>query len=249
MSATEDPYYLFKDNVQKSLQECDVLLQKWKSLLHAVNTAESSEFKSADAAVKSKLKGVEEGVGMLKGMVQRVVSDRSKFAHIDDSELESRKAFVKTSEDDVSGVRGQLFSAAAKGKQEADERQSLASASAAARDATPTTQYEKAHANVFQSQQQVRRQHEEHQDEHLEAIDNSLSRLGEMAKNIDDELTEQQAMLEDVEEDMDDAHNKMNANLAVIGKMLKTKDRCQIITIVILILVLVGLFIAVMSGI
>ena len=186
---------------------------------------------------------------MLKGMVQRVVSDRSKFAHIDDNELEARKAFVKSSESDVSDVRGELFGAAAKGKQEADERQSLASASAAARDAAPTSQYGKAHADVFQSQQQVRRQHEEHQDEHLEAIDNSLSRLGEMAKNIDDELTEHQAMLEDVEEDMDDAHNKMNANLAVIGKMLKTKDRCQIITIVILILVLVGLFIAVMSGI
>lgn len=186
---------------------------------------------------------------MLKGMVQRVVSDRSKFAHIDDSELEARKAFVKSSEDEVSDVRGQLYSAAAKGKQEADERQSLASATSAARDATPTTQFEKAHANVFQSQQQVRRQHEEHQDEHLSAIDNSLSRLGEMAKNIDDELTEQQTILEDVEDEMDDTHNKMNANLAVIGKMLKTKDRCQIISIVVLILVLVGLFIAVMSGI
>jgi predicted choloylglycine hydrolase len=185
---------------------------------------------------------------MLKGMVQRVVSDRSKFAHIDDNELEARKAFVQSSEASLSAIRGELFSASAKGKQEADERQSLASASASARDATPASKYDTAHANVFQSQQQVRRQQEENQDQHLSAIDDSLTRLGDMAKNIDDELTEQQTMLGDVEEDMDDTHNKMNANLAVIGKMLKTKDRCQIITIVLLLLMLVGLFIAVLSG-
>lgn len=292
MSATEDPYYLFREcvhrgaaptpapahapaplrsNVTRDLEGAGVLLQKWNSLLHAVNTADSSDFKAADAGagrrataakrrahhavprapaeVKAKVTGVAEALGMLKGMVQRVVSARAQFGHIDDAELAERKAFVSASEGRLAALRGELNSATAKGKLEADERASLASAAAASRDVPAASAFGTAHGAVFASQQQVRRTHEAQHEEHLGEIDNSLSRLGEMARNIDTELEEQAAMLEDAGEEIDDAQSKMDANMRVITKFLQTKDTCQLATIAILVLILVGLFIAVLSGV
>lgn len=186
---------------------------------------------------------------MVKATVEQVSSARGNFRHIDDAELASRKAFVARSEKDVAGIRSELYSSTAKGKQEADERASLASRAAADRDVKAANRYDAAHAQTFQAQQQIRREQEAVQDQHLGEIDDSLSRLGEMARNIDTELTEQARMLEDAEDEMDEVQGKMDSNLAGIHKLLKTKNNCQLATIAVLVLVLAGLFVAVLSGV
>lgn len=54
-------------------------------------------------------------------------------------------------------------------------------------------------------------------------------------------------MIEDINEDVDEVQGKMDQALGGIQKLLKTKDNKLLCTIVILILVIVGLFIAVLS--
>lgn len=46
-------------------------------------------------------------------------------------------------------------------------------------------------------------------------------------------------MIDALETDLDDAGNKMNVVMASLSKLLKTKDGCQIWTIVILALILI----------
>ena len=52
------------------------------------------------------------------------------------------------------------------------------------------------------------------------------------------ELKDQSVMLGEVERDMDETSEKMNFAMKKLQKLLKTKDNCQIWTIVVLVIVL-----------
>jgi hypothetical protein len=54
-------------------------------------------------------------------------------------------------------------------------------------------------------------------------------------------LKEQNRLLDDLGDDIDDAGEKMNFVMGKLSKLLKTKDGCQIWTIVILALILIVL--------
>ena len=53
------------------------------------------------------------------------------------------------------------------------------------------------------------------------------------------ELQEQKIMLDQLDTDMDKADEKMNVVLEKLGKLLKTKNNCQLCTIIILTLILI----------
>lgn len=54
-------------------------------------------------------------------------------------------------------------------------------------------------------------------------------------------LSEQNRLLDELDGDIDDAGEKMNFVMGKLSKLLKTKDGCQIWTIVILALILIVL--------
>ena len=66
-----------------------------------------------------------------------------------------------------------------------------------------------------------------------------MDRLGDMGRVINTELREQNQMLDELDDDIDEAGNKMNFVMAKLAKLLKTKDGCLIWTIVLLTLLLV----------
>ena len=59
-----------------------------------------------------------------------------------------------------------------------------------------------------------------------------------MGRTINMELREQNQMLDELEDDLDEAGNKMNFVMAKLSKLLKTKDGCLIWTIILLTLLL-----------
>ena len=63
--------------------------------------------------------------------------------------------------------------------------------------------------------------------------------MDNLANTIGTEIKEQDKMLTKLGDDMDDAGNKMNFVQAQLSKLLKTKDGCQIWTIVILAIILI----------
>jgi t-SNARE complex subunit (syntaxin) len=56
---------------------------------------------------------------------------------------------------------------------------------------------------------------------------------------INTEIKEQEVLIGGLEKDVDTANEKMNVVLAALSKLLKTKDSCQLWTIVILGLILI----------
>lgn len=77
------------------------------------------------------------------------------------------------------------------------------------------------------------------QDRALDTLGIAVDRLGQLGKEVNEELKEQNVLLNNLDRDLDDAGNKMNTVQAALSKLLKTKDGCQIWTIVILFLILI----------
>jgi predicted RNase H-like nuclease (RuvC/YqgF family) len=77
------------------------------------------------------------------------------------------------------------------------------------------------------------------QDIKLSVLGEGVDKLGVHAKIIKTELEEQNVILGELETDMDNAGDKMNVVMASLSKLLKTKDGCQLWTIVILAVVLI----------
>lgn len=138
-------------------------------------------------------------------------------------------------------MRGVFFGRDTKAKMEGDQRKELAkrSASEVTAAAAASSSYAKANSEFVREQVQEQALIRRQQDETLGALSGSLSRVGEMALTIKDELKEQDKMLDDIHEQTDIAQSKMDSAISRVEKLLKTKDRCQICTILILVVAFV----------
>ena len=94
-------------------------------------------------------------------------------------------------------------------------------------------------ASFVRGQRQQTHQIIEQQDEALTDLGMAVDRLGDMGRGIHEELREQNQMLDQMDDDLDEAGEKMNFVMAKLAKLLKTKDGCMIWTIVILTFILV----------
>ena len=99
--------------------------------------------------------------------------------------------------------------------------------------------YEADNSRFISNQRLVTQEVIAQQDNNLEALDSAVDRLHNMGGAINQELKEQNLMLDKLDSDMDDAGEKMNFVLERLGKLLKTKDGCQIMIIVVLVIILV----------
>jgi chromosome segregation ATPase len=93
--------------------------------------------------------------------------------------------------------------------------------------------------SFVRNQQQQTKEMIGNQDIQLNSLGQAVDRLEGMGRTINTELKEQNRLLEDLDNDLDEAGEKMNFVMAKLSKLLKTKDGCQIWTIVILAVILV----------
>jgi hypothetical protein len=77
------------------------------------------------------------------------------------------------------------------------------------------------------------------QDKNLGVLGESVDRLGQTSRAINQELKEQEVLLDGLEKDIDHASSRMGVVMEGLQKLLKTKDGCQIWTIVILAIILI----------
>jgi chromosome segregation ATPase len=98
---------------------------------------------------------------------------------------------------------------------------------------------EKDNERFVANQKQLTQQTIAQQDVQLDHLGNAVDRLGQIGRDVHQELKEQNVMLDGLENDMTDAGQRMDAVTEALGKLLKTKDGCQIWTIVILAVILV----------
>ena len=101
------------------------------------------------------------------------------------------------------------------------------------------TAIERENASFVRDQKGATQQIIKEQDVQLTHLGDAVDRLHGVGSTINAELREQNAKLDDLQRDMEEAESRMTFVMSKLQKLLKTKDGCQIWTIVILAVVLV----------
>ena len=236
-SAGGDPFHVVKDELVVKLRSIDGRVAQFTTLLYGSGTThQNPRFREAKKAVAKEVRAAEAQLRDLALTVEYVERDRAAFAHIDDEELDTRRAFVDKAKRDVAASRDAVAGPRARAKIESDEKAALQQQhgsydASGDLEMQNTAFIHSSHARVSATLQE--------QDEGLEQLDGAVDRIHGMASEIHGELSSQSRMLDDMEGELDETTEKMNFVMGKLSKLLKTKDTCQIWTVIILVLVLV----------
>ncbi|RHY89614.1 hypothetical protein DYB35_010279, partial [Aphanomyces astaci] len=198
--------------------------KRWKLLWNDVGGSPTNKFPRTTEDLKKEVASAERSLGFLEQSIRAIESDRTKYAHIDRVELSGRKAF------ELMSISAEVSSDAVKARVLRDERRSAASSPTT----TTTTTIDR---NAILVDEKARQQQiVQDQDENLDQLHTTVSRLGHVAVDINAEIKTQNrcltttntttnitAMLEDMEMDVDDTQERMNFVMTRMSRLLKTK--------------------------
>ena len=224
--ASRDPFYAVKDKVQNSLTKVRADFSRFDSL-----STRSADYATLLGQLRQQVNAIETDVKDLAQTIVIVEQNRVRFTSITDEELSSRKQFVDTTKSTLATYSSTLRSA--QNKLNSDNRKDLMPAAGPSRFSSAaatsgTREQDDYVSSAAQQQQQLIRQ----QDVVLEDMDAALARLGNISNDINAELVEQGAMLDELDSGMDEAQGNMNIVLKKMDKLLKTSDRGRICCII-----------------
>jgi len=195
--------------------------------------------KDSKKQLKRHIKNAEATLNDLQMTVNLVESKRDQFTHIDDGELYDRRTFVQTSAERIAKAKREMSSESVRSKTMADER---AMAARRVGDMGARTQAEKETTEFVVDTRAQAQMMLNQQDEALDDLDLAVNRVGVMAEEIHEELGQQNKMLTELDDDLADAEEKLGLVMGKLAKLLKTKNKCQLGTILILCLIALILF-------
>lgn len=247
----DDPYYVFKEDLLIKLDLVDDGLQRYSRLVKNTDTAVNThEIKDSKKQLKRHIKNAESTLKDLQTTVRMVEKKRNKFPNIDDDELHERKAFTASCADRIRRSKEDMNSQAIKTKMLADERKK-----SKRRLGLNNTRSLEQHGNGNGNDEEAQFLGNEHataqlmmkqQDETLDDLDDAVVRVGHMAGHIHEELGQQNKMLNEMEDDLQNAEEQLGLVMGKLGKLLKTTNKWQLRTIMILSLIVFILLFLVM---
>ena len=232
-----DPFHVVKDELVAKLESIELRVGQFNGLLYGPGTtAGSKPFRDCRKALGREIRGAE---GQLKDLgltVDYVERDRGAFSHIDDRELSERRDFVAAARSRVANARDAVGGPRARAKMDADDKAAVAAQQG---DYGASTDLEMANTDFIHGQRARTQATMREQDDNLEQLDGAVDRVHAMASEIHGELQTQSRMINDMESELDETTEKMNFVMGKLSKLLKTKDTCQLWTIVAFTVVLV----------
>lgn len=202
----------------------------------AVNT---HAVKDSKKQLKRHIKNAESTLRDVQMTVSLVESQRERFSHISSSELYDRTTLVSTSQERLTRAKQDMTSSSVKSKLLQDERnKQMRRASQAEQQHDENGKEQSAFIADSAARTTLMMQQ---QDDVLEDLDEAVVRVGNMASTIHEELAEQNVLLNEMDEDLQDAEEKLGVVMGKLGKLLKTKDKCQLGTILALIVTVIVL--------
>lgn len=195
------------------------------------------------------MKHVESSLRDIQTTVSAVEKNREQFMHsITHEELQRRKTFLNEMQQRVQKIKQEINSDSIKKKILIDEKECAARRLASSKkqnelgiisslkipasDKDATVTDGRAQAQVLLEQQ----------DETLDQLDVAVERVGVIAGVIHEEISSQNKMLTDLEEDLTDVEEKLGVVMGKLAKLLQTKSKCQLGLILTLSVTVVILF-------
>lgn len=232
----EDPFHTVRKDVEESLQAAETYYKRWQQLLES--NGDPEEFDWTTAELRRKLKSIEWDLDDLSDTI-KVVEDAPARFKLTPAEITSRKEFIGTVKMKVQDINANLNNPKSKGKAGADKRTALLGA----RDG----KYAKLESEQARQNQQfidgedtrqmmIMRQ----QDDQLEQVGQAVGVLKTMGQVIGTELDEQAQLLDDLDNDVTNANDRLKATIKKIDQVLEiSKDPKQTCCICVLLIVLV----------
>ena len=116
-SAGGDPFHVVKDELVVKLRSIEGRVATFTTLLYGSGTTHGNpRFREAKKAVAREVRAAEAQLRDLALTVEYVERDRGAFPHIDDAELNQRKAFVDKAKRDVASARDAVAGPRARAK-------------------------------------------------------------------------------------------------------------------------------------
>lgn len=217
MSAgAQDPFYLVKQEIQDTLNE----LQQRMSRFHGL-TATNPERKSIAQYVEQGCDSVRWQLNELDGAIRKAAENPGRF-NITSEELNSRKKWLQAALRQIEGMTDTLKTATAA------PILGTGSKAVAAND-----NFLKA---ATDRQQLIMRE----QDIQLEDIERAAGRIGDLGRTIGAELVSQEALLDELDEDVDTTHTRMRAaQKKMLDVMRRAGSNTQLVIIGVLVVLLI----------
>jgi syntaxin 6 len=237
-ASNPDPFPAARDHVKGIVERCSKNHKRYVDIIMNQDTSVNTEYKDLRTEIGKDIRAASSAIKLLKESVEKLDPVQMQKFKISEAELTERKTFVDKAEKvlnkvklglDTEPIRKKLNADQAKRKREAQDETQQALQSEINAD----------NENFVRDQKRQVQQTIKVQDQALGGLEQSLVNLHGRAKVINTELKEQDKMLDDLKGDVDKANDRILTVNEALGKLLNTKDGCQIWTVVILFVILV----------
>ncbi|XP_048773921.1 syntaxin-6-like [Ostrea edulis] len=244
----EDPFFVVKEEVQKSIHTSQNLHDRWSELISNPKSVTKEELEWTTSELRNSLRSIEWDLEDLEETVGIVERNPRKFK-IDQDELQERRAFIDRSKAIVKRMKDDLASPQAKGTDDGNVRQALLNGQSKQYDKYTRLDQEMERSNQRYVEDTHQQQHMiiKSQDDQLDMIGSSVGVLKNMSHQIGNELEEQNLILDEFGHEMDNTESRMDVTMKKMAKVMHmSNDKrqwCAIGVLLVIMLIIIILFI------
>ncbi|XP_018565804.1 syntaxin-6 [Anoplophora glabripennis] len=242
----EDPFFVVKDEVFKALNKTRGLYLRWIELQDDSLCITKEEIDCTNTELKNSLRSIEWDLEDLEDTIDIVEKNPSKFK-IDNKEITIRKHFIDSTKSEVKSMKEKINMNRNRDKDRTARQPLLDNSPVRVANSHGTTKYSKLENDLdspqrqflndtLSQQQYLTRQ----QEDHLEAISDSLGSLKTVSRHIGVELDEQAGMLDEFGTELENTDSRLDSTMKKVAKVLRmSNDRRQWTVIIILVVILI----------
>jgi len=228
-------YPSHKAGIDVAIADLKRNFNQWTDLLDKTNTRETGNFGRLTNKIKGQLSEIKIQLNDVSRYMQDVYANRNHWPDIDDYEIESRRKFLSDCRQYLQRCRQVMKSPQTREKLERDKR------AVEERLLGNNESVIESRSNLVGQYHQQQEMEIKVQDEILDEMTEGLKRLGMIGDTIKVELEEQDQMLEDVDTQIDEAKNRLDALMVKIDKILGHSNKKRIGIIIFLLITLIVL--------
>ena len=249
-----DPYFHARDRAQQRLVEAVHQLELWGGIIGATSRGDTAvqaqvrEMRHELRSIGKAVDGLESTVALVERLAAGSDENGAKFRHIDGAEVEARRAFIHKSRAELAGLTASIEAALEDDGKQGRPRNRMsglkgAIASKLSSAADRRREKKKAKRKRDERRQQQQQLAEEEKERDLEQLLAAVTHMGDAAKTIGSELTDQNTILTAMDRDASYASVAVKRLNKGINKILTTDSSAPVYVIIALTLVLVTLFV------
>nr|CAB3266677.1 syntaxin-6-like [Phallusia mammillata] len=223
--SVEDPFFVVRGEVERSVNACRELQQRWRYMLDDSSALKRDDYDRVSNELRNSLRSIEWDLEDLDETIGIVESNPHKF-HISPGELDTRKGFIQNTRNNIQDMKNELNDPAVKAKADKILRKSLLQNGISNHNKNNYDRYSKLkqsmendNAGFIEDQHQKQQLIIEQQDDQLDLVADSVGILKNMSKTIGGELDDQVIMLDELGHEMENTQNRMDSMLRKMAQV------------------------------